>query len=438
MTAAQLVTTAVLVGGLVAQALLPQLRLIIVGVAACVSWAALHALEGVPSRLLLGDVPWDVVAILVGLGLFAELLAQTRAFSLAAVAASRRAARSPRLLTAGFACGMYLVSGLVNNITALLLVLPVLLVMLRLLGTTRRYVRWTLGALLVACNLGGAATPIGDFPAVLLLGRGAMSFRDYLVAAAPPTALALGLLLVLVLAVRPERGLSSDPLTVRLSVSVMRALHRNVRLDRALLWRLGVILCAMLAGWIAAPPALGPELVCGLGVAAALLVRPALGERLARTRVDVEAVLFLVFLFLMVAAVRRSGALAEAVRVLDGLALPPAGRLTVFLVAAGVLTGIFSAGPSMAALLDVADALARELDPTAVYVGLALSVCAGSSFLLTAATSGPLAQALTERAALRGPAGEPIRFGFAEFLPVGVLSFLLIQSVAVAYGLLRL
>jgi hypothetical protein len=103
---------------------------------------------------------------------------------------------------------------------------------------------------------------------------------------------------------------------------------------------------------------------------------------------------------------------------------------------AGLVTGLFSAGPSMAALLDVAQVLATRLPPTAVYVGLALSVCAGSSLLLTAATSGPMAQILTERARIHDPEGNPIRFGFLEFLPVGIRAYLFIQGVAIAYALM--
>jgi hypothetical protein len=53
----------------------------------------------------------------------------------------------------------------------------------------------------------------------------------------------------------------------------------------------------------------------------------------------------------------------------------------------------------MAALLEVAPPLVDEVGPAAVYVGLAFGVCAGSSLLLTAATSGPLAQRWS-----RGPA----------------------------------
>lgn len=422
------------------QAALPARRLLVVLAGAGLS-LLVTALSGRgSSRELLAEVPWDVLAILVALGLLTELVAASRLFDVLAAAAARRSGAEPRRLLALFAVAMFGVSGLANNITALLLVLPVLLTLLRLLTIDRRTLTWTLGVLLVACNLGGAATPIGDFPAVLLLGRGSMSFGAYLVTALPATVLALGALLLLVhLVVRPSRHLADDPLARRLGVAVLDGLHRGVSIDRALLRPAVAALLAMLVAWIAVPAAsgVGPELVAWLGVGAALLAAPRLlGERLARTRVDVEATLFLFGLFVLVGAVRRAGLLDVAARALLDLPVAPVVQLVVFLVVAGVVTGVFSAGPAMAALLDVAAALATRLPGPAVYVGLALAVCAGSSLFLTAATSGPLAQALTERARLVDARGAPLTFGFFDFVPVGLLAFAVIQSTAIGWALL--
>jgi Na+/H+ antiporter NhaD/arsenite permease-like protein len=193
----------------------------------------------------------------------------------------------------------------------------------------------------------------------------------------------------------------------------------------------------MIVAWMTLPPEKGatPELVCWVGAGAALLAKPALGERLIRRKVDIEATLFLLALFVMVVAVRRSGVFSSIARGLVALPISPLAQLIVFVVAAGLLTALFSAGPSMAALLEVADALVRDHPPNAVYVGLALGVCAGSSLFTTAATSGPLAQALTERADLRDSDGRQLRFGFVEFLPVGILSFVVIEAVAITYCL---
>jgi Na+/H+ antiporter NhaD/arsenite permease-like protein len=330
---------------------------------------------------------------------------------------------------------MFAVSALVNNLTALLLVLPLFLGLLKLAGVTARFVRWTLGPLLVACNLGGAATPIGDFPAILLLGRGAMTFGDYLSRAFPQALLAvLALVLVVNGVIRPGRDLDPRPLGARLAQRTTVALYRRLRVDWRRLVPGALALGGMLVAWTALPPAwgVGPELVAWLGTSFALLSSPRTGEELLRRKVDAEAALFLFGLFVLVGAVRETGALDRAAVALLDSGLEPTAQLVAFMLAAAVLTAVFSAGPSMAALLDVAEGLTASWPADELYVALAMSVCAGSSLFLTAATAGPLAQSLTERADLRDDAGEPIRFTFTDHLAPGVLGFLLTLGIGIA------
>lgn len=436
MTAAQLILAGLLLAALIAQALAPAARVLIVIAAAGLAGLACLALDTATPKALLAAVPWDVLVILVSLGALSSVLAESRLFDRLAVAATRWSRGDPAKVTVVFAAAMYLVSGVVNNLTALLLVLPIQLALLGLIGVDRRYIAWSLGLVLVACNLGGAATPIGDFPAILLLGGGRMDFSGYLTRAAPATAAIFAvLLLVIMRGVRPARTIPADPLSTRISCAVVEAMHRRVLLRRRLAIPAAIILAAMFAAWTLLPPGLGvgPELVCWLGGAAALAIRPRVGEQILRRRFDAETVLFLLAMFVMVLAVRSSGLFETLARGLVESPLTPGLQLALFLVLAGVATALFSAGPSMAALLEVADVLARQLPGDVVYVGLALSVCAGSSCLLTAATSGPLAQALCERADLRDSHGAPLRFGFFEFLPVGLLCFVLIEAGALAY-----
>lgn len=438
MSGAQLLLIGILLAALVCQAALPQARLLIITLAAAVAGACATGLGVTSTRELLAEVPWGVLVMLVGLGLLAEMLAASRLFGVLAAQAARFGEGNPRLLLAGLSAGMFLVSGLVNNLTALVLVLPPVLVLLQLMGADRRYAVWLLGCLLVACNLGGAATPIGDFPAILLLGNGSLDFGNYLVHALPAAGLAMiALLLVVDVAVRPARGMADDGLSRRLSTAVMGSLYRRVRIDTRILVPAGIMLLAMVAAWTSIPQSSGvtPDLVCWLGVIVALLSRARLGERLVRTRVDVEATLFLLSLFIMVGAVRHTGIFADISLWLTGLELAGPAKLAVFITVAALLTGVFSAGPSMAALLEVAPALTTAMPRTAVYVGLAMGVCAGSSLFLTAATSGPLAQAMTERAGIVTADGRPLRFGFAEFLPIGLLAFVLILGAGIAAAL---
>jgi Na+/H+ antiporter NhaD/arsenite permease-like protein len=437
-TLGQTLLPALLVVTLVLQAALARYRLLIVMSGAAASCLATSMLGLGHASQILADVPWDVLVILVGLGLISEVFVESRVFGVLAMRACRWSGADPRKISLLFTLGMYSHGGLVNNLTALLLILPMLLGLYKLVGVTQRYVSWSIGLFLVACNLGGAATPIGDFPAVLLLGGGKMGFTAYLVRALPATLLGLVILVVIVVfVVRPERGMSKSPLSAAITVDTMNALYRNVRVDWRMLLPAAVALGAMIIAWMTLPADKGwtPELICWIGAAAALAIRPKLGERLLRRKVDMEATLFLLGLFVMVVAVRRSGIFASVAKGLVALPIPSIAQLVVFVVAAGGLTAIFSAGPSMAALLEVADVLAQKHPGNTVYVGLALGVCAGSSLFTTAATSGPLAQALTERADLRDAEGNQLRFGFVQFLPVGIVSFIVIECIAVGYCL---
>lgn len=437
----RLILPAIFVAAILWQAFLPRLRLTGVVFAAACSCAASALLGGPSTRAILEAVPWDVLVILVALGALTSIFAEARLFERIAVIVARVSRGDPRRLYVVVAIAMFFVSGLVNNLTALLLVMPVVLVILRLLAPNQRYTTWSIGLMLVACNLGGAATPIGDFPAILLLGAGRIGFVDYLKSASVSTFVALALLIGFVLVVvRPSARLPRDELTRRITLRVAEGMYRGVTLR----WRFAApafaLLGAMLLAWTFAPPASGisPELVAWTGAALALVLAGTAGERVARASLDAESVLFLLALFVMVGAVRATGLFEAAGQLLLDLPVGSGTRLVIFLIAAAVLTGLFSAGPSMAALLEVADVLARDLPSDAVYVGLALSVCAGSSLFLTAATSGPLAQSLVDRAGLRDAHGGPLSFGFREFVPVGVVAFVVILSVGIAQALVRI
>jgi Na+/H+ antiporter NhaD/arsenite permease-like protein len=237
----------------------------------------------------------------------------------------------------------------------------------------------------------------------------------------------LTVLLIIVHAlVRPARDVAAPTLRRALTVRAVEALHQRITIDWRVLVPALLALLLMLAAWTAtrAPP----HLVAWLGALVALALVGARARGAVLRGVDVEATLFLFGLFVLVGAVRESGLFASLA---TGLAALPIGdelRLLLLIIATGVATGLFSAGPSMAAMMEVAGPLAHTVTPAAVYVGLAFGVCAGSSLLLTAATSGPLAQSLVERAAIVDDQGRRVRFTFQAFLPVGALSFCVILA----------
>jgi Na+/H+ antiporter NhaD/arsenite permease-like protein len=421
---------------IVAQARFPEQRLPLVLAGAAFALVVLTAAGG-DARAVLVALPWDVLIILGALGVVSQVLALSQVFTRAAVFLTRAIGASPARLIPVAAGAMFAISGLVNNITALVLVLPVVLAILQLAGTTERHLRWTLGTLLVACNLGGAATPIGDFPAVLLLGAGAMDFTSYLRLAFPTAVVALVVFVALVVLVaRPARDVPIDALRRRITVAVVDELHARIRLRRRHLVPAVLVLLAMLAGWTLLPSStVPPHLVAWVGAGVLLLTVGRKARAVLEAGVDVDATLFLFGLLVLVGAVRESGLFGRLAETLASSTWAPTTQLAVFVTVAGVATGFFSAGPSMAAMLEVATPLAERLGPGAVYLGLAFGVCAGSSLLLTAATSGPLAQSMVERAGLTDVGGRRVVFSFASFLPVGIVAFAVILLTGISASL---
>ena len=308
------------------------------------------------SIIIYSGVPWDVLVILLGLGIFSSLFARSRLFSALAVWCSRASQGKYLLILIMFSSIMFFLSCTLNNLTALLLVLPVLLSILKALGTTQGFIALCFSMVIVACNLGGAATPIGDFPAILLMGTGSISFVRYLILAFPMCILLFGVILVLFSVYYNRRG-SEDaaPLERSLALISMAKLYRNFTIDKTILYPGIGVFCFMFGLWIIAGKiGLSPGVICFLGVGLLMVIKNEEAEDIVRHGIDFESILFLTALFLMVSCMAGSG-------ILDAIA----GFMTVYftdtkmlvcalMVCCGISTAIFSAGPSMATMLPIA------------------------------------------------------------------------------------
>ena len=416
------------------QAIRPRRRLAIV-LAGCAACAVIATSTGKTTMLrLLEDVPWNVIAILVALGLFTHAVLPSNAMGFLALKASAFSkGRESRLLWV-FPAMMFVLSGTVNNLAAMNVILPVLLATLKIINPQQRYVDMLLAALLVACNLGGAASPIGDFPAILLMGHGGVEFTTYLVWAGPACVAILLFVLTVFLLLHASRAKGQrSTFEETLAVATVTRLYRRTHIRWSILVPGILVFAGMFVCWTIG---VEPALVCIVGVGVLLLASGERGEKTIRTGIGVESVVFLICLFIMIAAVTTSGILEVVTQPILQLSSTPRLMLVVFLLAAGVLTGLFSAGPSMAALLPVATVLTRFLPSEPVYVGLALAVCAGSSLFITAATSGVLAQEQVQASGLITQEGHRVQFGFLRFLPYGAMSFCIILSAGIGYVLL--
>ena len=134
-------------------------------------------------------IDWDVIFLLLGMMIIVGVLRRTGIFEFVAIWAAKRAKGSPLRVMILLVLITAVASAFLDNVTTVLLVAPVtLLVCDRLAISPVPY----LIAEVIASNLGGAATLIGDPPNIIIASRSGLTFNDFLINMAPIAALALG------------------------------------------------------------------------------------------------------------------------------------------------------------------------------------------------------------------------------------------------------
>ena len=272
-------------------------------------------------------VDWNVIFLLLGMMVIVSVLKQTGVFDYVAIWSAKRTRGRPFPLMVMLILITAVASALLDNVTTVLLIAPVTLLLCERLGL--KPVPFLL-AEVFASNIGGAATLIGDPPNIIIASRADLSFNDFLINLAP---IAVILLVVLIGLCRVmfRHALTYDEARV---ASVMALEEREVIKDPGLLLRSGLVLLAVMIGFVShsalhVEPSLVALLGAGALVAVSDLEPPAFLEE-----VEWPTLVFFMGLFIMVGALVEVGIIADL-----GRTATDAVGDRQFLAASGLLWG---------------------------------------------------------------------------------------------------
>lgn len=393
----------------------------------------------IPVQSVMSSYSYDVLAILIVMELFTALIAATGIMQLLAIRIAELAKGQKRLCLMLFGGMMFLISSCLNNITAVMMILPIIFVLLKALGTDRRYVRVFFAAILALSNTGGAASPIGDFPAIIIMTSGITTFRGYLSRAFPLfAATSLALIAVWGLRVPLERG---DGAVRRLTIANLKSQYRNVEVRFDILKRLAVVFAGMFLAWSFIPQeTLPPEVVAVLGYGAAMMVCSFRGLKVKQT-MDLRSLLTIASFLFFAAVISRTGVLELLAAFLQENIRNPKLLVMALMLITSVVAGIFSAGPAAAAMMPVIVRLCQgPLSARAdwIAVAYAAAICAGSSLFMWSATAGFIFSGKVNDAALAEEDGSPITWGGRAYLRCGIVNYVIQISIALLAVLLFL
>ncbi len=430
-----LIICIIALSAIVTQAILPKFRHFIMISGASLGLFLVWLKTGSLTETLNG-IPLDVMIILVGLTLFGDFILKSQLFSGLIKKVSSLCKGNLILVYLFFSILIFLISALLNNYQAVLLLTPALIgILSQLEGVKKSYVSILLGSLIVLSNLGGASLPISDFPALYMFSQNVISFQSYVPSTTPLVIIATIIVIVLgVLMVRVTSKSAANKSDV-FSVAITQRLYRNIKIDSFTFWTSFVVFAGMMFFWIYG---VNPAIVTIIGLL--VLAVTIDGGKFLENKVkglDPSIFIFYLSLFTVISTIQNTALLPSIAQWVITQSDDPKTLLLLFSSVTVVVTALVSAGPSTVFLLPVALDLADQYPPNMVVACFAMSICAGSSFFTFSATAGPLVQSLSERYSLTVE-GAPLSFGFKEYLLPGIIGSGVIYLVTVIYILFRL
>jgi len=372
-------------------------------------------------------IDWDVIFLLLGMMIIVSVLRQTGVFEYTAIWAAKRARGSPLRIMILLVLVTAFASALLDNVTTVLLIAPVtLLVCDRLAIGPAPF----LMAEAFASNIGGTATLIGDPPNIVIASRAGLSFNDFLIHITPIALIIVGAFVVLLPRLFPG-AFDVDPERV---ADVMSLEEREAIRDPRLLIKCGVVLVAVLAGFIAHGPLhMEPSIVALLGAGILILIS-GLEHSDYLSGVEWDTLLFFTGLFIMVGTLVKTG----VVNLLARLATSATGGhvlLTTMLILAVsfALSGVINNVPYAATMAPIVGQLlpsmAGHLHSQVLWWALVLGTDLGGNLTAVGASANVVVLGVARRA------DSPISFW--EFTRKGIVVTVVSAALSALYIWLR-
>ncbi|NKY57248.1 SLC13 family permease [Nocardia flavorosea] len=372
-------------------------------------------------------IDWNVIFLLLGMMVIVGVVKHTGLFDFLAIWAAKRSRGSPFRLMVMLMIITAVASPLLDNVTIIMLVAPVTIVVCGRLGFAAQPF---LIAEVLAANIGGAATLVGDPPNIIIGSRAGLSFNDFLIHMAPAVAVIFVLFVLFTRWLfRAHLREPSKHITTVMTLQERRAITDPRLLTRSMLVLAGVVIGFGLHSWLH----VAPSIVALLGAGAMVLIS-GLDIRDVLREVEWATLVFFMGLFVMVAGLVHTGVIGllgdAAVAAFGDNPLLASG---VLVFGSAVVAAFIDNIPYTTTMAPVVEGLVEQTpDPTqgrALWWSFAFGADFSGNGTAVAASANVVALGIAQRA------GQAITFW--QFTRYGIVVTALSSVLAWAYIVLR-
>ncbi len=361
-------------------------------------------------------IEFNTIGLLVGMMIIVSVLSHTGIFEYLAIKIAKKVKGDPWRILVILGILTAVASAFLDNVTVVLLVVPVTLVITETLAIDPRPFLITQ---VVLSNIGGTATLIGDPPNVMIGSSTNLTFNDFLVTLGPVVIITMFIFLIIYRFIF-KKGMSVEKENVELLLKIdeTQSITNKSLLRKSLI----VLTLTITSFWLA------EYFHIELSVLALFFA----GLIIAVTRMDIEEVfhnvewstlMFFMGLFVLVGGLVEVGAIDllanSMLNLTNGNML-----VTTFVIlwGAGLASSFLNNIPFVATMIPLINAISSTgLDVTPMWWALALGACFGGNGTIIGSSAGVIVAGVSEK--------QGYKIDFVEFMklsfPMTLLSLLI-------------
>ncbi|RCW43029.1 ArsB/NhaD family transporter [Paenibacillus prosopidis] len=381
----------------------------------------------VDQETALHHIDFNTLGLLVGMMIIVGITAETGLFKYIAIVAAKRAKGEPTRILISLALITAVGSAFLDNVTTVLLMVPVTFSITRQLRVNPIPFLITQ---IIASNVGGTATLIGD-PPNIMIGSAVkeLSFMDFIINLAPLAVLVMAIYVPIFIFLF-RKGIQT---TDDLKRGIMEMDESQLITDRTLLRKCLIVLGLTILGFFT-HQLLHLESAT-VALAGAFLLLLLTGEHMmeeAFSKVEWTTIFFFVGLFVLVSGLIETGVIAQlAAQAIELTGGEPVATSMLILWLSAIASAFLDNIPFVATMIPMIQEMGNmgvsNLEP--LWWSLALGACLGGNGTLIGASANLIV------AGMAGKEGYPIKF--VQFLKYGFPLMLLSIVLSSIYVYLR-
>lgn len=370
----------------------------------------------IPLDDVMSYVSFNTLAVLIGMMLFVAVLGETGFFEYIAIFTAKACKGSSVKIIFSLAVLTAIFSGILDNVTTVLLMGPVTFLITKKLKINP--IPFIIMEIF-ASNVGGTTTLIGDPPNIMIGSAAGLSFSDFIVHLLPVTVVILFITTAIIYFMYRRKLVIKE----EDKLEIMKLNPKDSLKDKKLLYKGLIILFFILLGFI-----FGDDLGLSAGVVAIagasvylLITRKPIGKYI--NQVEWSAILFFTGLFILVGGLESAG----IIKMLADLILKFGQHnmillMLILLWLSAIVSSFLDNIPFVATLIPLVMTLkAQGVDVTMLWWAISLGACLGGNGTLIGASANVVLAKVSERNGYKITFGQYLKVGF----PLMILSIII-------------